>query len=81
MIGAARDTLGGAIRVATKLPAGTGGPLVDAARTAFIEGFQVASAVSSAIAFALAVLVVVTLREGAGTVEEPRGEPISAEAA
>jgi DHA2 family multidrug resistance protein-like MFS transporter len=81
VIGAARDTLAGAVRVATNLPAGIGDPLVDAARAAFIEGFQIASAVSSAIAFALAVLVVVTLRESAGTVEEPRGEAASAEAA
>ncbi len=81
VIGAARDTLAGAVRVATNLPAGIGGPLVDAARAAFIEGFQIASAVSSAIAFALAVLVVVTLRESAGTVEEPRREAASAEAA
>jgi DHA2 family multidrug resistance protein-like MFS transporter len=59
---AARDTLGGAAAVAAQLghPAGT--EILDAARTAFSQGLQVAAATCTAIAIAVAILSAVLLR-------------------
>jgi DHA2 family multidrug resistance protein-like MFS transporter len=71
---AARDTLGGALATAGELPERVGLPLLDAARDAFTQGLQVASAVSAVIAIAVAVLVAALLpRVGAGS--ESQGEP------
>ena len=59
---AARDTLGGAIAVASQLPDRMAATLIEAARLAFIDGFHVAAAISTAGALALAVFVGLTLR-------------------
>src|SRR5919197_1583506 len=59
---AARDTLGGAIAVASQLPDRLAATLIEAARLAFIDGFHVAAAISTAGALALAVFVGLTLR-------------------
>jgi DHA2 family multidrug resistance protein-like MFS transporter len=59
---AARDTLGGAIEVAGRLPGELGPALIDAAREAFTQGLHLAAAVSALGSIALAILVVSTLR-------------------
>jgi DHA2 family multidrug resistance protein-like MFS transporter len=58
----ARDTLGGAVAVAGQLPDRLGSTLLEVAREAFIQGLQLAAAVSAAAALAFAILVVVLLR-------------------
>jgi MFS transporter, DHA2 family, multidrug resistance protein len=60
---AARDTLGGAVGVAARLPGDLGAALLDAARAAFTQGLHAAAAVSVAVAIGLAVLVASLLRE------------------
>ncbi len=65
---AARDTLGGAIVAAGRLPEQTGADLLDAARAAFAQSFDVVAAVSAAIALATAVVVAIVLRD-AGSME------------
>jgi DHA2 family multidrug resistance protein-like MFS transporter len=59
---AARDTLGGAVSVATQLPGDVGAALLDAARLSFTSGLHAAALISSVIAIALAIVVVVRLR-------------------
>jgi MFS transporter, DHA2 family, multidrug resistance protein len=60
---AARDTLGGAVGVASALPAGTADTLLAVARTAFVDGMHVAAAIAGVIGLGLAVFAYVTLRE------------------
>jgi DHA2 family multidrug resistance protein-like MFS transporter len=75
----ARDTLGGAVGVAQQLPAGLGTALLDTARDAFVQGMQLAAAVSAAGAIIVAIVAVATLRnitsgsgpEGATDDDEP----------
>jgi DHA2 family multidrug resistance protein-like MFS transporter len=59
---AARDTLGGALAVAGRLPDQLGAPLLEAARQAFTDGLQAVFAVSAAIAVGIAILVAALLR-------------------
>jgi DHA2 family multidrug resistance protein-like MFS transporter len=65
----ARDTLGGAIEVAGRLPDQVGPALVDAAREAFTAGLHVAAAVSVVGTIALAIFVVLMLRHVRGSSE------------
>src|ERR671924_2082549 len=58
----ARDTLGGAIEVAGRLPDQVGRAMVDAAREAFVRGLHVAAAVSLVGTIALAIFVGLMLR-------------------
>ena len=58
---AARDTLGGALTVATQLP-DLGATLLDTARKAFTSGLQVTAIASAALMIGMAVLVLVLLR-------------------
>jgi DHA2 family multidrug resistance protein-like MFS transporter len=58
----ARDTLGGAIEVAGRLPDQVGLAMVDAAREAFVRGLHVAAAVSVVGTIALAIFVALMLR-------------------
>jgi MFS transporter, DHA2 family, multidrug resistance protein len=58
----ARDTLGGALEVAATLPGRVGSALVDTARDAFVQGFHIAAAISAVGAIALAIAVLVWLR-------------------
>ena len=58
----ARDTLGAAVAVAEQLPAQVGGPLVDAARNAFVSGMHVTSAIATVVAVGLAILAFTILR-------------------
>ena len=60
---AARDTLGGAVGVASTLPAGTADTLLDVARAAFVDGMNVAAAIAGVIGLGLAAFAYVTLRE------------------
>jgi MFS transporter, DHA2 family, multidrug resistance protein len=73
---AARDTLGGAMRVAAQLPGQLGALLVDAAREAFTQGMQLTVVLSAAVAVVVAVLATVLLREvPAASQAEPDQQP------
>jgi DHA2 family multidrug resistance protein-like MFS transporter len=82
----ARDTLGGAVEVAGRLPDRLGAGLLDAAREAFTQGVHLSAAISVVGALGLAVFVAVLLRRkgvGAEPVDdaadaEPEPEPIAA---
>ena len=69
---AARDTLGGAVTAAAGLPEATAAALLDTARTAFVAGLQLTSAVAAVIAAVIAVVAARALREPAPT--EPASE-------
>jgi len=60
---AARDTLGGALAVAARLPGGIGTDLADLARTAFTDALHITAITGAVILTALAVIVFVTLRQ------------------
>ena len=60
---AAKDTLGGAVGVASTLPAGTADTLLVVARTAFVDGMHVAAAIAGVIGLGLAAFAYLTLRE------------------
>jgi len=60
---AARDTLSGAVAAAERLPEQLGLRLVDAARDAFVYGFEVTAAVSALVAIVLALVAGVLLRK------------------
>ncbi|MGH8924124.1 MAG: MFS transporter [Acidimicrobiia bacterium] len=76
---AAVDTLGGAVEVAGQLGGSAGAALLEAARGAFTDGLRLTAALSSVLAFGVAILSSTLLRgvpAGAGsedgrTVEEP----------
>ena len=57
-----RETLGGAVDVAARLPEDVGAALLAAAREAFIQGLQLTAGLSAAIAVGTAVLATVLLR-------------------
>jgi DHA2 family multidrug resistance protein-like MFS transporter len=59
---AVRDTLSGALAAAERLPEQWGARLVDAARNAFVSGFEVAATVSALIAITLALVAGALLR-------------------
>jgi DHA2 family multidrug resistance protein-like MFS transporter len=67
---AAKDTLGGAVGVASALPAGTADTLLTVARTAFVDGMHVAGAIAGVIGLGLAAFAYITLRER-GTERSP----------
>jgi DHA2 family multidrug resistance protein-like MFS transporter len=71
----ARDTLGGAVDVAARLPAELGATVVAAAREAFIQGLQLTAALSAAIAVGIAVLAAVLLRHVPAGAEAEAPEP------
>ena len=70
---AARDTLGGAVTVAGELPTPAAATLLDAARSAFVEGVQVTAAGAAVLALVLAGFAFVALRTPA---ETPAAEPV-----
>ncbi|MER5406778.1 MFS transporter [Streptomyces sp. NPDC002769] len=59
---AARETLGGALAVAHRLPGDTGGALVRAAREAFTDGMHAAAITGAVLLLGAAVLASATLR-------------------
>ncbi len=70
----ARDTLGGALAVADRMPDPLGAELLGTAREAFVHGLQMAAAVSAAVAIATAIVAVVLLRgmpASAGPEDQP----------
>ena len=70
----ARDTLGGAVGVASQLGGQAGAALVEAAREAFVQGLQLTVALSAAVAVGVAVMAAVLLR---GVPAGPRPSPTS----
>jgi DHA2 family multidrug resistance protein-like MFS transporter len=73
---AARETLGAAVGVASKLPAETGGALLAAARDAFTFGLQLTAGLSAVVAAAMAVAATVLLRTVPVTAKaEPAEQP------
>jgi MFS transporter, DHA2 family, multidrug resistance protein len=72
---AARDTLGGAVGVAQRLPDGLGVALLAAAREAFTTGLQVTAGISAAVAAGTAVLATVMLRGVPTTAEAAEATP------
>jgi DHA2 family multidrug resistance protein-like MFS transporter len=59
---AARDTLGGAVAVAMRLPDKPGAELLGTAREAFAQALELAALISAAIVLATAVMVVLRLK-------------------
>jgi len=74
---AARGTLGGAVGVASMLPAGTADTLLAVARAAFTDGMHVAAAIAAVVGIGLAIFAYVTLRDR-GT-ERSATEPVCVE--
>jgi MFS transporter, DHA2 family, multidrug resistance protein len=73
----AKDTLGGATQAIEGLPGDLGQPLLDAARDAFTQGFQVAAVTGAAVAVATALVAGLLLRR-AGS-HSSREEPVPRE--
>jgi DHA2 family multidrug resistance protein-like MFS transporter len=59
---AARGTIGGAVSVAGQLPAALGAALMDSARSAFAQAFEITALIGGAISLGVAILAVVFLR-------------------
>jgi DHA2 family multidrug resistance protein-like MFS transporter len=59
---AARDTLGGAVAAADRLPDQLGARLLDTAREAFTQGLQLSAITSAALVMGMAILVLILLR-------------------
>jgi len=59
---AAHDTLGGAVRAAVHVPGPIGHDLLEAARSAFTHGFEIAVLVAAAVSAAMALAAVLALR-------------------
>jgi DHA2 family multidrug resistance protein-like MFS transporter len=60
---ATRDTLGGAVAAAGQLPAQLGSAVAQAARDAFVAGMQLSAVIVAAVAFGVAIMALVTLRD------------------
>ncbi|HEX6317406.1 MAG TPA: MFS transporter [Burkholderiales bacterium] len=58
----ARDTLGGAVALAGQLPVELGTALLDSARAAYVQAFELSAAISAAMTLAVAVLAFALLR-------------------
>jgi DHA2 family multidrug resistance protein-like MFS transporter len=76
----ARDTLGGAVGVAARLPHDAGQALLEAAREAFVHGMRLTVTFSAVAAVGIAVMATVLLRAvpvaaQAGTGEQPAAPP------
>jgi DHA2 family multidrug resistance protein-like MFS transporter len=74
---AIRDTLGGALEVATTVGGAAGDVIIRAAQAAFVDGMVVVAAISTLLAIGVAVLAVTALRD----VRPPGEEPATEEAA
>jgi DHA2 family multidrug resistance protein-like MFS transporter len=72
----ARDTLGGAVAVADRLPEPAAAALLDVAHGAFLDGLHVAALTSCVVAAAAAVAVAVLLRHAAAPPEASRTDPV-----
>ena len=58
----ARDTLGGAVKVAASLPDSLGTAVLEVSRGAFVQAMQVAATISAVVAVGVAIFAVATLR-------------------
>jgi DHA2 family multidrug resistance protein-like MFS transporter len=58
----ARDTLGGAVKVAALLPDSLGAAVLDVSRGAFVQAMQVAATISAVVAVAVAIFAIAVLR-------------------
>jgi MFS transporter, DHA2 family, multidrug resistance protein len=74
----AEDTLGGAVAVSAELPTAVADQVLEAARLAFTQGFQVVALVSAIIAALAAIGVAVFLREVRAAPHEPTAAPAAA---
>jgi DHA2 family multidrug resistance protein-like MFS transporter len=70
----AKDTLGGAVAVAAHLPDGVAGSVLTIARDAFVQGMQLAAAISGVVAIAVAVFAVLVLRDVRSGTAEATGD-------
>jgi DHA2 family multidrug resistance protein-like MFS transporter len=59
---AARDTLGGALSVASELPGEVGAELLEAARLAFTNGLRLTAAISAVLSLGVAIVASIALR-------------------
>jgi MFS transporter, DHA2 family, multidrug resistance protein len=59
----ARDTLGGAVKVAALLPDSLGLAVLDVSRSAFVQAMQVAASISAVAAIGVALFAVVALKQ------------------
>jgi MFS transporter, DHA2 family, multidrug resistance protein len=75
-----RDTLGGAVEVAGRLPSPLGTAVFEVARDAFIHGMQVVSTLGAALAVGIAILAVVMLRNVGSGAEREAAADAAAEA-
>jgi MFS transporter, DHA2 family, multidrug resistance protein len=66
----ARDTLGGAVKVAALLPDSLGPAVLDVSRGAFVQAMQVAATISAVVAVAVALFALTTLRRVPSTATE-----------
>jgi len=73
---AARDTLGGAVGVASELPSETAEALLAAARAAFVDGMHVAAAIAAVVGFGLAVFALIMLRDRPSELPTAEATPI-----
>jgi DHA2 family multidrug resistance protein-like MFS transporter len=77
----AKATLGGAVAVAAQLPDGLSAPLLDTARAAFAQAFEMAAGICAAVSVATAAVALVMLRR-VPTGEAPqRAAPLEPEGA
>jgi DHA2 family multidrug resistance protein-like MFS transporter len=80
--GTAKDTLGGATQAVEGLPGELGQTLLDVAREAFTQGFQVAALVGTAVAVATAILAALLLwGTGSGSPDDEESVAPAADAA
>jgi DHA2 family multidrug resistance protein-like MFS transporter len=68
---AARDTLAGALVVASRLPEGAREALIDSARLAFTQGLRLTAAIGAVLSLALVAFVLTTLRDARLEGREP----------
>ena len=69
---AARDTLGGAVAVAEQLPDRSAPTLLDAAREAFTQAFELTAVISAAVVLATALLAALLLATRAARAPTPK---------
>jgi DHA2 family multidrug resistance protein-like MFS transporter len=70
----AKDTLGGAVKVAGLLPDSLGAAVLEVSRAAFVEAMQVAASISAVAAIAVALFAVTALRHVSPSASEAAEE-------
>jgi DHA2 family multidrug resistance protein-like MFS transporter len=71
----ARDTLGGAVAVADRLPDELGTALLEVARAAFVHGMHLTSAIAAVVAVVIAIPAVLLLKDRSGGEAEAPAAP------